>query len=111
VWDEKFETNLTLRLRDLRATELGVWAATIPYPLGEYDTPTFRGEVDCINASIRKSVAAVPGIGLLDVAERLCPHGVCERESDERVIRPDGVHYAIDAAAGLSRWVLAGIQR
>ncbi len=111
AWDGKFEANLARRLEDLSSPEGRVWAATIPYPLGEYDTATFRAEVDCINASIRKSAAAVPGVALLDFAERLCPKGVCERESDGLVIRPDGVHYTIDGARSVSRWVLAELQR
>ena len=111
VWDGKFESNLVRRLADLLSPEGRVWAATIPYPLGEYDNATFRGEVDCINASIRKSAAAVPGVAVLEFAEHLCPKGVCELESDGKTIRPDGVHYTIDGAASLSRWVLTEIQR
>ncbi len=84
---------------------------TVPYPLGEYDTEAFRKETDCINASIRKSAAAVPGIQLLDFAERLCPKGVCQLESDGKTIRPDGVHYTIDGASEISQWVLKEIQR
>ena len=111
VWDGKLVSNLTRRLGDLASPEGHVWAVTVPYPLGEYDNATFRAEVDCINDSIRASAAAVPGVQLLDLGERLCPKGVCQRESDGREIRPDGVHYTIDGAASLSRWVLAEIQR
>ncbi len=111
VWDGKFESNLARRLGDLTSAEGRVWVVTIPYPLGEYDTATFRAEVDCINASIRRAAAVVQGIELLDLAERLCPKGVCQRESEGGEIRPDGVHYTVDGAATLSRWVLAEVQR
>ena len=111
VWDGKFETNLTHRLADLLSPEGRVWAMTVPYPLGEYDTDAFRKETDCINASIRKSAEAVPGIELLDFAERLCPKGACRLESDGKTVRPDGVHYTIDGASELSQWVLQQIQR
>ena len=111
VWDGKFETNLVRRLGDLRSPEGRVFAATIPYPLGEYDTAAFRAEVDCINASIRKSAAAVQGVEVLDFGAQLCPKGVCIRESGGQIIRPDGVHYTIDGAAEISRWVLAQIRR
>ncbi|HSO40701.1 MAG TPA: acyltransferase family protein [Labilithrix sp.] len=111
VWDGKFETNLVRRLGDLVSPGGRVWVSTIPYPIGEYDTATFRAEVDCINASIRKAAAAVRGIETLEFAEQLCPRGECLREYDGKVIRPDGVHYTIDGAAKVSRWVLAEIQR
>ena len=111
AWDSKFESNLTRRLADLLSAEGRAFAATIPYPLGEYDTPAFRAEVDCINASIRRSAAAVQGIEVLDVAGQLCPKGGCIRESGGVVIRPDGVHYAIEGASEISRWVLAQIRR
>ena len=111
VWDGKFESNLTRRLGDLLSPDVRVFAATIPYPLGEYDTATFRAEVDCINASIRRSAAAVKGIEVLDFAAQLCPKGECIRESGGQIIRPDGVHYTIDGAAEISRWVLAEIRR
>ena len=111
AWDGKFESNLVRRLRDLLSPEGRVFAATVPYPLGEYDTAAFRAEVDCINASIRKVAAAVEGIEILDFAEQLCPRGECRREADGKVIRPDGVHYTIDGAADISRWVLAQIRR
>jgi hypothetical protein len=83
---------------------------TIPYPLGPYDSADFRAEVDCINRLIRRAAASVKGVGVLDLAERLCPKGVCERESEGAVIRPDGVHYSMDGGARVSRWVLEQIQ-
>jgi hypothetical protein len=45
-------------------------------------------------------------VKILDLAERLCPKGVCQREHDGLVLRPDGVHYAIDALEPTSRWIL-----
>jgi hypothetical protein len=50
-------------------------------------------------------------VQILDLAERLCPNGVCEREIDGVPIRPDGVHYSMEGGTGLSRWVLEQIQR
>jgi hypothetical protein len=88
-----------------------VWAVTLPYPLDVYDNDTFRGEVDCINTSIRKSAAAVAGVEVLDLGERLCPKGVCVREYDGVEIRPDGVHYTIDGVQSVARWVLEEIER
>ena len=110
-WDRKFEANLEARLADLELPNGRVWLVTLPYPLDVYDNDTFRQEVDCINASIRKAAAAVPGIKVLELGERLCPKGVCQREHEGVEIRPDGVHYTIDGAASISRWVLEQIQR
>jgi hypothetical protein len=110
-WDSAFETNLATRLAALASDSGRVWAVTVPYPLGVYDDATFRGEVDCINASIRKVAATVPDVRILDLAERLCPNGVCQREVDGALIRPDGVHYSMDGGRDVSRWVLEQVRR
>ena len=111
-WDQKFEHVLSLRLRELEGEAGLVFASTIPYPVGRYDAREFRDEVDCINASIRKTVDAVPGVQLIDVGARLCPGGVCEQDIDGREpIRPDGVHFSIDSAQSLARWVYEEIRR
>jgi peptidoglycan/LPS O-acetylase OafA/YrhL len=109
-WNGKFEATLAQRLGELHPDAGRVWAVTIPYPLGPYDNAAFRAQVDCINASIRKAAASVPGVLVLGLAERLCPKGVCERENDGVPIRPDGVHYSIPGGAAVSRWVLEQIQ-
>jgi peptidoglycan/LPS O-acetylase OafA/YrhL len=105
-WDSKFESTLALRLGDLKPAQGRVWAVTVPYPLGPYETDSYRAEVTCINASIRKAAGAVPGVEVLDFAERLCPSGVCERERAGVQLRPDGVHYSVEAGGDLARWVL-----
>ena len=110
-WDGKFEESLTRRLGEIHSPYGRVWAVTLPYPLDVYDNDTFRGEVDCINTSIRKSAAAVAGVEVLDLGERLCPKGVCVREYDGVEIRPDGVHYTIDGVQSVARWVLEEIER
>jgi peptidoglycan/LPS O-acetylase OafA/YrhL len=110
-WDARFERYLGQRLREIVVPPTRVWAVTLPYPLDVYDTAAFRAEVDCINASIRRTAAAVPGVLVLELGERLCPRGVCQRESDGVEIRPDGVHYTVPGSNALARWVLAEVQR
>lgn len=110
-WDSSFEESFIRRLGDIRSPFGRIWAVTLPYPLDVYDNDTFRGEVDCINKSIRKSAAAVPGVEVLDLGERLCPKGVCLREYEGVEIRPDGVHYTIDGVQSIARWMLEEIQR
>jgi hypothetical protein len=105
-WDATFESHLMTDLRELKGSGVEVWALTVPYPLGSYDTKDYRAEVDCINTSIRKSASAVGGISILDLAENICPRGHCARDSDGMVLRPDGIHYAIDALGPTSRWIL-----
>ena len=111
VWIEKFERHLAMHLPGLLQPSVHVFVVTLPYPLGEYDTPAFRAETDCINASLRRSVAKVPGVGLLELGEHLCPHGECQMLSEGTLIRPDGIHYNITGAAELSRWILAVVGR
>ena len=110
-WDTIFESTLAKRLADLKSTDGRVWVVTIPYVLGPWETQTFRHEVDCINTSIRKAATSVDGVRTLELGERLCPKGVCLREFEGAEIRPDGVHYSVDGAVDLSRWVLEQIQR
>lgn len=110
-WDSQFEAALTKRLGDLKSADGRVWAVTIPYVLGPWEASVFRAEVDCINTSIRKAAGSVEGVRVLELGERLCPKGVCAREFDGAEIRPDGVHYSVEGAAGISRWVLEQIQR
>jgi len=108
-WDNQFERTLAQRLGELKDHDSHVWVATLPYPLGPWETRAIRAEVDCINASIRKASAAT-GVEILDLGERLCPKGVCQRELGKEMIRPDGVHFSIEGAADLSRWVLEQIE-
>ncbi len=108
-WDGQFERTLARRLGELREQDSRVWVVTVPYPLGNWETRAIRAQVDCINASIRKASAAT-GVEILDLSERLCPKGVCERELGAEVIRPDGVHFSIEGAADVSRWVLGQIE-
>jgi hypothetical protein len=109
-WDSAFERTLTKRLGDLKPSG-GVFAVTVPYALGPWDSAAYRREVDCINAAVRSASAAVPGVRVLDLAEHLCPSGACKRELQGIEIRPDGVHFSIDGSAELSRWVLDEVRR
>lgn len=108
-----FEDNLRTRLTELaRAAPDRVWLATVPYPLGPWrKEQANRFKVDCVNASLRATVASVPGVHLLDLAERVCPNGECQRTSSNGDIRPDGVHYSVAGAKELSGWIMAQLRR
>lgn len=106
AWDDKFEKTVERRLGDLKAPGHDVWAATIPYPLGPYDSAPYRAETDCINASIRKAAAANEGVRVLDFGKELCPTTECIREGNGKTIRPDGVHYDIDGIHEAASWVI-----
>lgn len=106
-WRDRFEEILARRLGELRAPGVQVWLATIPDPLGPYDSAEFRDRAACINGSIRKVAAAVEGVRILDIGGRLCPASGCVRESEGTLIRPDGVHYTMEGGAALARWLLA----
>lgn len=115
-WDGKLERVLTARFRELSAERGRVFTATVPYPVGPYETDRkdrleFHERVDCINAVIRKAVLAAPGVRLIDVATRLCPGGICEQDiGASEPVRPDGVHFSIVASRGIARWVYDEIQ-
>jgi peptidoglycan/LPS O-acetylase OafA/YrhL len=111
-WDAQFEQSLTRRLHDLEQTPSRIFVATAPYPLGHWGKPEYHAQIDCINASLRKAVAATPSVRLLEVSEQLCPGGRCQTElPNKKLIRPDGVHFSIDGAAGTARWVLDQLRR
>ena len=102
AWDDKFETTVQRRLADLRAPNHDVYVATLPYPLGPYDSEPYRKQTDCINASLRKAAAANDGVKVLELGARLCPSAECDLDFGGKTIRPDGVHFDIDGARELS---------
>jgi peptidoglycan/LPS O-acetylase OafA/YrhL len=111
-WDAKLQQAMVRRLRELELTRSRIFAVTVPYPVGRWDTPEYRGQIDCINATLRTAVKAVPSVRILDVHEQLCPRGVCKKDlAGIGPIRPDGVHFSIDGARGTAAWVLEQIQR
>jgi hypothetical protein len=108
---------LSRHYRDLQLESGLVFTATIPYPVGPYENDSndrleFHERVDCINAAIRRAVEAVPGVRLVDVGARLCPAGICQQDvGASELVRPDGVHFSIDASRGLARWVYDELRR
>ena len=116
-WDDKLGRVLVRRLDELGHEGGTVFTATVPYPVGPYENDSndrreFHERVDCINAVIRKSAAAVPGVRVLDIGAQLCPGGVCQQDiGASEPIRPDGVHFSIDASKGLAHWVYEELRR
>lgn len=108
-WDDKFESTVQRRLADLKAPNHDVYLATLPYPLGPYDSEPYRKETDCINASLRKAAAANEGVKVLELGARLCPNRECDLDFGGKTIRPDGVHFDIDGARELAKWVVGEI--
>jgi len=109
IWDRPFVDTLSKRLRELQSPAGRAYVLTVPYPLGPWELPEMRKEVDCINESIREAVRGAPAVELIDVAGHLCPNGVCERESSGVPIRPDGVHYSVDGGNALGRWLITRV--
>ncbi len=110
-WDLQLEQAVSKRLRELGQTQSRVFTATVPYALGHWDTAEYRTRIDCINGAVRKAVAAVPSVRLLDVQEQLCPHGSCTKDlPGVGILRPDGVHFSIDGARSSAAWVLANMR-
>ncbi|MFO0676207.1 MAG: acyltransferase family protein [Polyangiaceae bacterium] len=103
-WHATFERNLRARLASLRSPRGQVFVATLPYPLGPWESKAFRAETDCINASIREVAREIGFVRVLDLGGHLCPDGECQREYNGHPIRPDGVHFEIEGAEELSRW-------
>jgi peptidoglycan/LPS O-acetylase OafA/YrhL len=110
-WNRRFEENFERWLEAAGDRAERLWVATVPYPVGRYDTEEDRAKVDCINQSIRTVVAKRPALRVLELAELLCPRGVCPRESEGEVIRPDGVHYDIEGSRVLAAAILGEIER
>lgn len=110
-WDSKFENALSRRLRELAVEKSRIFAITAPYPVGNWDTARYRAQIDCINAAVKRAAAAAEGVQVLDLEGWLCPGGVCQLETaDDKIIRPDGVHFSLAGAQPLARWVFERIQ-
>lgn len=111
-WDAKFEESLKRRLSDLEPAQGRIFVVTAPYPAGRYEKPEYRAQVDCINASLRRAARLVPSARILDFRERVCPGGRCQRDLPGKgPLRPDGVHFSIDGAEHVARWVFDEIRR
>ncbi|MBL9022674.1 MAG: acyltransferase [Myxococcales bacterium] len=108
-WDSLFEAQLDKWLASAGDHAASLWVATVPYPLGPYDSPPYREQVDCINRTLR-SVAAARRIRVLELGEMICPRGECRREHGGVKLRPDGVHYDLEGARELAREVLARLE-
>jgi peptidoglycan/LPS O-acetylase OafA/YrhL len=106
AWQQRFEERLDAWISRSGDHEQRLWVATVPYPVGRYDTELHRGQVDCINRSLRTVTAKHPSIRTLELGEMLCPKGVCTKMNDGVELRPDGVHYDIDGTRPLARAVL-----
>ena len=106
-WHSLFEAGLDQHLNDLANSKSDLWLATASYPLGPYDNPGRRKQIDCINRSIRKVARKHLRFQLLDLAEMVCPKGTCVREVNGLPLRADGVHFDVLAAADLGRQVFS----
>lgn len=111
-WDEKFEQQLARRLGELERARGRIFLVTLPYPLVHYETPEFRKQIDCINASLHRVAQASSNTRVIELQQKLCPRGECERAlADVGTLRPDGVHFSIDGARHIGRWVLEEMRR
>lgn len=108
-WHGTFEAIATKRLRELVAMRAArVFTATLPFGLKSWASRELHDQVICINRSIRRLADAVPGLSVIELADRVCPKGVCIVREDglPHEVRPDGVHYDMDGARPLSTWLL-----
>lgn len=116
-WDARLLGILSARFRELSEAGGRVFTATIPYPMGPYDNDAgdrrdFHARVDCINRSIVAAAAAVPAVTLVDLRAHLCPGDSCQQDvGASEPIRPDGVHFSIDASRGLASWLYDELRR
>ena len=116
-WDAKLQRVLERRFGELQHEGGVVFTATTPYPVGPYETDNndrqeFHERIDCINHVIRSAATAVPGVRVIDLAGHLCPAGVCQQDvGGSEPVRPDGVHFSMDASRDLARWVFDELKR
>lgn len=109
-WNELFELKLDTWLASAGPRAERLWVATVPYPLGPYDSEPYRQEVDCINRSIR-AVSAARHVRVFELGELVCPGGTCKQEFNGVKLRPDGVHYDLEGARALARQVLDHLEQ
>ncbi|MBX3228939.1 MAG: acyltransferase [Labilithrix sp.] len=110
-WDAQYEQVLMQRLPELVRPKTRVFAVTLPHSRRPWDGEEEDREIDCVNALLRRAAKAVPGVFILELGERVCPHGECpEREPGlEHGVRPDGIHYDMEGTRPVARWVLEQI--
>lgn len=111
-WDQKFEEQLGRRLQEVAREHGRVFLVTVPYPLVHWETPEHRQQIDCINRALYRVAGAASGVRVIALHEMLCPKGECQRSVPKvGTLRPDGVHFTIEAAQHVGRWVLEEMQR
>jgi hypothetical protein len=106
-WHEAYESALISRLRALAPNGGRRVVVRVPHPVGGWKSPVVDAHVDCFLAALDRSVAAVPGVGALDLDSKLCPNTACAMSSNGAPIRPDGLHFDGKGAEEISRWVEA----
>lgn len=107
-WNTQFERVLKKRLGDLVAPKMRTFVVTLPKSLRPWDGDAEQEQIACINKMLEKAVAATPGTELLDLGARVCPNGECpvHEPNLEHAVRPDGIHYDMEGAQPVARWVL-----
>jgi peptidoglycan/LPS O-acetylase OafA/YrhL len=110
-WDAQFERVLMRHVPDLVRPKTRTFLLTLPKSLRPWDGEPEQEEIACVNKTIRKVAAAIPGIEVLDLGERVCPRGECivQEPGLPKPIRPDGIHYDMDGARNVSQWILEQI--
>jgi hypothetical protein len=94
------------------ADRLGARGARLVLTTSAYSQIVFqpsaaRAQTDCTNTVTREFAPTHPGVGLIDLAEYVCPSGgTCRDTIDGAKLRADGVHYEGRAARLIARWML-----
>jgi len=88
-------------LSDVNPHLLGLPGGASPDALRE----PMAEHLECQNR-VRRIVAERTGASLIDLAEFVCPSGVCRREIHGVPLRTDGVHFEGEAADIVSDWLL-----
>jgi peptidoglycan/LPS O-acetylase OafA/YrhL len=111
AWQAHYEGVLRHRLAELASHDVRTFLLTLPHSRRPWDGAEENREIDCINRVSRAVASEVAGVEVLDLAERVCPNGDCpEREPEEaHAIRPDGIHFDMEGAQPVARWILQRI--
>jgi peptidoglycan/LPS O-acetylase OafA/YrhL len=104
-FDQWYAGEVAAALDALQHDGAAVFLTSVPYMRSAKAPADSDRSTDCLN-QIYRSEAATRHVGVVDLAEYVCPHGACRDEQGGITLRPDGLHFEGVSGLWAGDWVL-----
>jgi peptidoglycan/LPS O-acetylase OafA/YrhL len=112
-WHDAYRAELERNAKLLGAHGGRVVLVKVPYPVDHWASEKWDKATDCFDAMLGEVAAAVPGVKLLPLKEKLCPgtdSASCTLTSQGAPVRPDGMHFEGLGGEEIARWALSQLR-